>query len=175
MMWPGCCTEYGKLTSTYWHKYNESMSFEDRADIVFDWMTRPDNPANLVFLYINQPDSLAHVYGPFSEQVLEIVSETDKLAAYLLEGLAARDLLESTNIIFLSDHGMTEVTNYNTINLTNVLNTNLFRHFGESQTVGILPHEGKFNQVYQMLRKNARKNHYKVYLKSQVPQEYFYR
>ena len=174
-MWPGCCSKYHGVTATYMHKYNGSMSLEERADILFNWMTRPEDPADLVFLYINQPDTLAHVFGPYSSKVLNTVRAIDKFTAYLIKGLTDRHLLEDTNIIFLSDHGMTQVTKHNTVNLTQVLDTDLFRSFGESQTIGILPEEGKLNQVYSMLMKNAPSNHYKVYLKSEVPQEYFYR
>lgn len=37
-------------------------------------------------LYIEQPDSLAHVYGPNSETVLNVVQELDNVTQYLLVG-----------------------------------------------------------------------------------------
>lgn len=151
------------------------MSFEERADIVFNWMTRNDDPVNLAFLYINQPDSSSHEYGPFSKKVIRQIMHADQFAAYLLEGLKKRNMSENTNMIFLSDHGMNEINKKTSVNLTQLLDTSLFRQFGGTQVIGILPVEGAFNKVHKMLVDKASSNHYKVYIKSQIPEEYFYR
>ena len=111
MQWPGAHIHYNNSTIKYLQEYEENhpMAWDQRIDKIIEWMS--DNPenANCVFAYFDQPDTQAHLFGPFSTQVIEQVQRADKTIGYLLKRLEDKSLLSQTNLIILSDHGMAEI------------------------------------------------------------------
>lgn len=101
--------------------YNAAMSFSARVDRVLAWMDLP--PAQrprFLAVYFEQPDhdvrALAalitpkgHEDGPASAEVGEGVAQVDAALGRLLDGLAARNATNSTDVVIVSDHGMTEI------------------------------------------------------------------
>ncbi|KAJ3356033.1 hypothetical protein GGF32_001719 [Allomyces javanicus] len=66
-------------------------------------LVRPD----LVALYIPDVDQVGHQYGPDSIQLNQTLVRVDRALASLAAFLYARDLWETTNVVVVSDHGMT--------------------------------------------------------------------
>ncbi|XP_015783288.1 bis(5'-adenosyl)-triphosphatase enpp4-like [Tetranychus urticae] len=176
IMWPGTGFTFGGDKAYYSIDFNRTINMQQRIDLLMKWFTDTENPANLVMLYIENPDETAHNHGPFGKETLEQVMMADRTVAYLLENLSQHNLTESTNIILVSDHGMQEFDAKTGINLTAIVpDLTSFRQFGGSQAIGILPNEGKEEEVYQMFVSLAETNHFRVYKKDEIPEEYHYR
>lgn len=114
--WPGSIAFYtdgkgGKRTRVhYLEEYNPDLDWRKRADTILGWLSDPTHPANLVVAYFVEPDSTAHSYGPFSAQVADKVRALDRMVGYFRKRLTEQGLAQQTNLIFLSDHGLAEVT-----------------------------------------------------------------
>ena len=81
---------------------------------------------NFITLYFHDTDSYGHKYGPHSYQINESIKRLDSLIAYLNEGLKNIGLNDSTNVIIVSDHGMTELSTSNYIAIEPIKNDSLF-------------------------------------------------
>ncbi len=79
-----------------------------------------EDPDLLVVLF-NETDSVAHKNGTDSIQIQKTVEEIDDAIGSIVEALAAKGILESTNIVIASDHGMSNVE----VNLTTQLDAAL--------------------------------------------------
>lgn len=64
-----------------------------------------DPEVAVIVLWLNEPDASLHRYGLGASEVSTVLSRLDQLVARLLDGLAARGLLDDTALIVLSDHG----------------------------------------------------------------------
>ncbi len=62
---------------------------------------------DVVFAYTEAIDALGHVYGPDSQEVIEAVRTADSSLGDFMDKLEAEGILNSTDIIIVSDHGMT--------------------------------------------------------------------
>ena len=112
MLWPGSQVHYNNQTIRYLQEFDEKNPNPDwnkRIDKIIEWMSDNPEEANCVFAYFDEPDFQAHKFGPFSHQVLAEVKRADNIIGYLLDKLRQKKLLERTNLIILSDHGMSEI------------------------------------------------------------------
>ncbi|MBP9583199.1 MAG: alkaline phosphatase family protein, partial [Ignavibacterium sp.] len=80
---------------------------------------------------------------------------------------------DSTNIIILSDHGMTELSPKRVINIDELLNGFKYKTSDKGTMMFIYPDEDEKNAVYQKL-KSSEKN-YKVYWKKDLPDYLHYK
>lgn len=75
--------------------------------------------ADVLAVWLTEPDGTAHLRGVGAPETLEVVSAVDAEIGRLLDGFAARGMLERTNILVTSDHGFSMHTG--TSSLTNLL------------------------------------------------------
>ena len=146
MMWPGSYEPFGpeNTYATYRTKYNHSYPFESRVDDVVSWITDPKKPANLVFFYCEEPDSVGHAEGPEGEAIINVIQRMDKLTGYLLDRLEALGIQDQVNLIFLSDHGMEELSEEKVVDIYGIADTSKFDNYGSNPVFQILPNnEGK--------------------------------
>src|SRR5690606_10762243 len=80
----------------------------DRVAQVLEWLDLPRRP-QLLTLYFDKVDHDGHGHGPHSPEALAAQRKVDDALAALLDGLEARGLRDSVDIIIVSDHGMAEV------------------------------------------------------------------
>lgn len=109
MQWPGSQVHYKNQTLKYFQDYNKILTWNQRIDIIIEWLQKPIQSANCVFAYFDEPDTTAHEFGPFSTEVLAQVRRADQTVGYFLNELKSKNLLSRTNLMILSDHGMAEV------------------------------------------------------------------
>ena len=64
---------------------------------------------SLILLYFYNPDWFGHVYGPESDEVRDVIETIDGDIGYFMQGLEDGNLIDKTDIILLSDHGMAEL------------------------------------------------------------------
>ena len=71
--------------------------------------------------YFDATDTYGHKYGPNSPEVNQAIAQLDSILGYFFQRLKEINLFDSTNIIVVSDHGMTEISIERTINIEEML------------------------------------------------------
>jgi predicted AlkP superfamily pyrophosphatase or phosphodiesterase len=95
MFWPGSEAPVGGMLPRYWREFDATVPPAARVDQVLAWLDAPaaDRPS-LVTLYFDEVDVMGHWYGPDSRQVKDAIVRTDAQLGRLVDGLAARRLLD---------------------------------------------------------------------------------
>lgn len=142
------------------------------------------NPRPRFFtLYFEGVDSAGHRYGPDSPQVPEQLSLVDKMIGEVIAGLRQRDLLEVIDIIIVSDHGMSQVSNNRVIYLDDIIGTELDfqvydvspKHTHSTTAMIHIKDPSKVHDVYAKLKNASESNPFDVYLKENIPLRFHYR
>jgi predicted AlkP superfamily pyrophosphatase or phosphodiesterase len=111
MFWVGSEVQWTHgISATYAVPYDGSIPFSDRVERVLYWLDQPTDAPRLVTLYFNEPDHSAHSYGPDHDYVTEAIEQVDAVLAELVAGLEARGQLDTTDLVVVSDHGMTALS-----------------------------------------------------------------
>ena len=109
--WVGSEAPIEGVQATYWLPYDGGMSWNDRVDQVLAWLDMPaELRPHLVTLYFEEPDGKGHTYGPEGDEVIDEVEALDVELDRLVTGLSDRGILDETDLIVLSDHGMSETS-----------------------------------------------------------------
>lgn len=105
--------------------YNISFPFKKRINTILDLLK--DGSYRLIMGYLEQPDKYGHDFGPDSNQVVDIINIVDNYIGDLINGIKNIDekLYQKTDIIILSDHGMTNVSNKSLIHIDSSIDFNL--------------------------------------------------
>lgn len=111
VFWPGSEAEIGGVRPTHWLPYDGDLAYADRVDQALAWLDL-DGEARprLVTLYFEGVDTAGHEHGPDAPETAAAIEAVDAALGRLLAGLAARDLLMATDVVVVSDHGMTAVS-----------------------------------------------------------------
>ncbi len=105
--WPGSEAEIAGGRPTYVRAYDGGLPWADRVAQILDWLDLPaDERPQLLTLYFEEPDHSGHSYGPDGPEVEAAAAEVDAGLALLIEGLEARQILDSVELLIVSDHGM---------------------------------------------------------------------
>ena len=108
VFWPGSEAAIGGVRPSDWLVYDGDLPYEARVDSALAWSGRPA-PARLVTLYFEGVDTAGHRYGPDAPETAAAIERVDAALARLVGGLEARGALDETDLVVVSDHGMTEV------------------------------------------------------------------
>jgi predicted AlkP superfamily pyrophosphatase or phosphodiesterase len=172
--WPGSEATLNGVQPTKWMEYDGEVPYSTRIDSMMSWLDPAgDVRADFGTLYFSTVDSRGHAYGKNSEEVDEAVAEIDGLIGYLLEKVDDVGLGESLNIIILSDHGMSDLSEERVIFLEDLISLNDVEIMDWTPVAMIRPKEGRKEQVYQALKENE--EHYSVYLREEMPERYHFK
>jgi predicted AlkP superfamily pyrophosphatase or phosphodiesterase len=98
------------LGPRHWEKFDAQVGETAKVEQILAWLDLPD-PAErprLVTSWVHGGDGAGHRFGPDDPIVADMLAKQDALLGTLLDGLAQRGLMESTTLLVVSDHGMTE-------------------------------------------------------------------
>lgn len=155
--------------------FERGIPLIERMDEVVKWMTLNQEPANFVLLYIYEPDSTAHQTGPFSPQVRSMLGELDNAVQHLVTRLNETDLLEETNLIILSDHGMSETREDNILDLTKLCDSGDFMAIGDTPNLNLFFYnKANIEKVYEQLLNASNRLPFTVWRTAEVPAEYHF-
>jgi len=108
--WPGTEAEIDGVRPDFWARYDPGAADSMRIDRALDWLDLPpERRPSAILLYFDEPDGASHRYGPAAPETRAEVARLDRLIGRFRDGLEARGLLEAVDLLFVSDHGMTEV------------------------------------------------------------------
>jgi predicted AlkP superfamily pyrophosphatase or phosphodiesterase len=170
--WPGSEVNLEYRRPDYFEIYEHSRPYERRIKGVLDWMSLPGiiRP-HFITLYFDAADTYGHKFGPSSKELNNTLIMLDSLVGKLLTGLTELGLRDSTDLIIVSDHGMTEVSAERIINIEKLLPKYSCKFFDNGPFMFIFPKNEEKDLAYNEL-KNLQKN-FRVYKKSELP-EYFH-
>lgn len=122
MFWPGDDVEIRGQRPSVWFPYDDDFPNDGRVDRVLEWLARPaaDRP-RLAMIYFSLVDVASHDFGPHAPETHAAVRDVDRLLGRLVDGVAARGLAPSTNVVVVSDHGLAETAPARTIVLDDYL------------------------------------------------------
>lgn len=172
-MWPGSDVKiHGSFPNRYL-PYNASVSFETRVERIIEWFSAPKEVAvDFGVLYWEEPDESGHELGPQSSLMDVVIAGIDEKLGFLLNELKKAGLYEKVNLIVTSDHGMAQLSPDKIIELDEYVSRDLYTWVDKSPVVGILPKEGKLEEVYSKLV-DANPN-MAVYKKGDIPEHFHY-
>lgn len=127
---------------------NKSVSFSLDYKNELDWLAKVDNlldmftsGINFGVLYFPEPDECGHTYGPYSNEIKDILIKCDTLIGYLVDKLKQVGIYEQMNIIVTSDHGMDKASFENSIDLSDYVDITKFKSYGGLTQINIFPND----------------------------------
>jgi predicted AlkP superfamily pyrophosphatase or phosphodiesterase len=173
MFWPGSDVAIEGVRPSHWLHFDGRMSPDRRVDQLLGWtdLRGAKKPA-FYTLYFEQVDHAGHDHGPDSPQVDAALHQVDAALARLVKGLKQRHLFARTNIVLLSDHGMTATSRERLIYLDDLVRLD---HV-DVITTGILAGMNPNMVDTRALEKNllAPHEHMRCWRKSEVPARLHY-
>jgi predicted AlkP superfamily pyrophosphatase or phosphodiesterase len=172
MYWPGTEAPIQGIRPRYWMPFASLLPPLERVDRVLGWVDLPDaDRPSLITLYFSEVDSAGHDSGPGSPEVRAAVTEVDGYVGRLLRGLEQRGILDRTNIVVVSDHGMAATDSRHVIVLDDYISLDDVDIVDINPTLAMVPKPGREQAVYQSL---SRAKHLKVYRRAQTPKRWGY-
>ena len=172
--WPGATLWLDHRRPDYSEKYVHTRPYVKRIEDVINWLMLPykERP-KFINVYFDSTDATGHDYGPNSKEVDYAIAKQDSLIAKLFEGLRKLNLIDSTNVIVLSDHGMTELSSERVININEILKGFNFKTQDKGTMMFIYPEKNQEIEVYNQLKRSEK--NYKVYWKKDLPDHLHYK
>jgi len=171
--WPGSEQHLSYRHPTYFEIYDHHRQHKISVKGVLNWLQLPAKKRpHFITLYFHDTDDAGHKYGPNSAEVNKAIISLDSVIGLLYNGFEKIGMKDSVNVIIVSDHGMTEIYPEKSINIQKMLEGYSYKMEGEKPFVLIKPENNNFDSVYTILKRNE--NHYKVYLKKDMPKYYHY-
>ena len=126
-------------------------------------------------LYFSEPDHTGHDWGVNTSEIVEAVEEMDDLLGYLLQNLEGLKIHSNLNLIIVSDHGMTNVSENKRIVLDDYI-SRLSDLYLNGRGTHVQFDLKKFKRKYKkILFKELQKiPHCKVWKKNNIPERFHF-
>jgi predicted AlkP superfamily pyrophosphatase or phosphodiesterase len=172
MFWVGSEVEIGGVRPTRWKPFDSKVTFDARVDTVLSWLDiKGPQRLSLITLYFDEPDHTGHDAGPGSPQTAAAAARADSALGRLVQGLRARGMYDSVNLIVVSDHGMSQLSPDRVVYLDDVVDTTSIRITSLSPDLMITPRDG---DAPALLAKVRRLPHVSAWLAADVPERLHY-
>ncbi|KAI0304302.1 Phosphodiest-domain-containing protein [Multifurca ochricompacta] len=120
LMWPGPPQMSSGATPTYFVPWANKVSLNTKLAQILKWIDLPlDERPQLILAYEPSLDQAGHATGPYSQE--DTLKYVDTFAKDLRNSLVARNLTEIVDVIFVSDHGMTDTSHPELVYIDDVL------------------------------------------------------
>ncbi|MGH8033059.1 MAG: ectonucleotide pyrophosphatase/phosphodiesterase [Luteimonas sp.] len=173
LFWPGSEAPISGMHPHRWLPFDKAVASAARVDTLLGWLDDPPPArARMLTLYFDMIDEAGHDHGPDSPQVNAALREVDAAIGRLRDGLAARGLLASTNLIVVSDHGMAAVAPGHRIAIEDMVSVQEAVVVTAGQAIGIVPNAG-FEDVVAGKLLGAHE-HYDCWRKGELPARWHY-
>jgi len=121
-MWPGPPKTLSGASSTYFIPWADKVSLDVKLTQILEWIDLPLNKRpQLILAYEPSLDQAGHAAGPYSQRVNETLKYVDAFARNLHNALLDRNLAEIVDVVFVSDHGMTDTSRPEHIYIDDIL------------------------------------------------------
>ena len=171
--WPGSEAPILGRHPSIWQTFDGSVPADARVDTVLGWLGQSGPAApRLLTLYFDQVDHAGHDHGPRSPEYARAVGEVDAAIGRLLDGMAGRHMLDTTDIVVVSDHGMAEVGADHVMALDAIVPADEARVVASGQSLAIAPLPGRAAAVEARLL--GAHPHYDCWRKAELPARWHY-
>ncbi|MFA8342693.1 MAG: ectonucleotide pyrophosphatase/phosphodiesterase [Rhodothermaceae bacterium] len=171
--WPGSELKLKYRRATYAEKYEHKRDYTKRVNDVLKWLDLPDSlRPKFITLYFDATDTYGHKYGPDSPENAKAIALCDSMLGKLVNGLTEKQLISKTNIVIVSDHGMTNISKDRVINIEEMLKDFKIEINNTGPVLTINADHSKLNQIFSILKKNE--NHFNVYMKENMPEHFHF-
>jgi ectonucleotide pyrophosphatase/phosphodiesterase family protein 5 len=171
--WPGSEMKPDYRSPDYYMHYDHSRPFDDRVQGVIDWLKLPySKRPHFITLYFEATDDMGHKYGPDSKQVDWAIQKEDSALGLLFQKLKEINLFDSTNIILVSDHGMTNISKEKVINIQDFIKDYKIYYQENGPLLMLQPEKSQVEEVYELLKKHQ--DHFEVFAKQNIPACYHF-
>ncbi len=166
--WPGSELNLDYKRPNYFEYYEHKEDYIKRVNGVLDWLKLPYNKRpKFITLYFDLVDTYGHNYGPHSFETNKAVQVVDSVLGILLQGLNKLNLTDSVNLIVVSDHGMTDVSNERLINIEELVDNEKVKIIGKGAFSHIFAENNDLEDVYKKLYQS--KNNFQVFKRNEIP------
>ena len=173
LFWPGSEAEIEGFSASHWLPFDGEMPNSDRVEWILDLVDRPaDQRPSFLTLYFDETDIVGHNSGPDSEEIVDAIAVVDSALGLLVDGLDRRGLLETTNIVVVSDHGMSPTSRERVVFVDDYVDLETARIIDWNPVVALWPEEDDRIEVYESLRDAH--PHLSVYWKDSIPPHFQY-
>ncbi|CAF4674343.1 unnamed protein product, partial [Rotaria sp. Silwood2] len=149
--------------------YSDAIPMREKIDNAISYFR--ENLVQLAMLYHSEPDQQGHWYGPDSIETREALFRLDDDIDYLLNKVK-NELNNDLNIIVLSDHGMTNITQLIQPFREGYINRSAVEdNILDGPIFSVTPRAGQFQQVFDGLRRIPGVI---VYKREDFPEQYHY-
>jgi predicted AlkP superfamily pyrophosphatase or phosphodiesterase len=174
MFWVGSSVNAPEKRPSYWLPYSKTVSREKRVEQVLEWLNLPqEKRPRFLTLYFEDADEAGHAHGPNSPEVVQAIRQLDEAVGRLVAGIRTLGLEETTSVILVSDHGMTEVNRSQRIRLSDYVTSEEARIVGKGALVLVWP-KGKKETEALRNRVKERPGHFELLNQEQLAHRFHY-
>jgi predicted AlkP superfamily pyrophosphatase or phosphodiesterase len=177
MFWPGSEAPIKGTLPNRWWPFDGSVPNAERVTRVLDWLALPEGERpSLVTLYFQEVDHIGHVNGPDSREILEAAAHLDAALGQLMAGVTRLGLDGRTNVIVVSDHGMTRRSDDQMIFLDSAIDPKTANVIATGEFLQIAPLASggaTVDSLYRALRGTL--PHVTIYKRDEIPARFHYR
>lgn len=171
--WPGSDASIQDVRPTYYEIFNGSVPYSIRTNKVLEWLALPaDKRPSFITLYYQATDPVGHQKGPDPEALKPAIIEIDAELKNLIDGIEALGMTKLVNIIVISDHGMSYLSNDRVIFLDDYVDLDEFTIINRSPVLDIIPKEGKEEKIFQAL--SGAHPQMSIHKKADMPEQWHY-
>ena len=172
--WPGSELNLEYRRPNYYEKFELNREYDLRIKGVLDWLSLPypERP-KLVTAYFEAADTYGHRFGPDSKELNMSITKLDSVLGKLIDGLKQINLYDSTDIILVSDHGMTNISGERVINVQELLGEQKCTILDHGPVMYLFPdNENEKELIYEKLK--SAENHFTIYKREEIPDYYHF-
>jgi predicted AlkP superfamily pyrophosphatase or phosphodiesterase len=173
LFWPGSEAEIDGVRPSHWLPFDGHMSYSARVRWVLSLLDLPEaeRPAFLT-LYFAGTDHAGHETGPDSREILTAISRADAAVGLLVAGLTTRGLLDRTNVVVVSDHGMSSTSRQRVVFVDDYVDLATAHAVDWTPVLALWPDEKDRTAVYEALR--GAHPRMSVFLRDSIPERLEY-
>ncbi|KAJ3553887.1 hypothetical protein NM688_g3383 [Phlebia brevispora] len=180
LMWPGPWETRTGISPTYFVPWKDKVPLKEKHDQIMTWIDLPlEKRPQFILAYEPSLDQAGHLTGPNSPLVNRVLGEVDAFARDLHESLIARNLADIVDIVFVSDHGMTDTSRPEHVYMDDILGEGyeMMDHVDGWPSMGIrFSSEANATYYLDLLQNAALQSNGKfdVYTHETMPQRYHF-
>lgn len=177
LYWVGCTADIGGIRPSLRMGQHQELTVEQRIDQVLAWLQLPhERRPHLITLYLSdQLDAAGHWYGPNAIEIQTVLQTIDRQVGYLLDRLRGLPSYNRLYVLFVSDHGMSQLLPEHFTGLLPQFDPKqvVAKRYGLTVRFHIV--DSTVSPVALRDRINQSLSHGRAYLRSEIPTHLHYR
>lgn len=177
-MWPGSEVDL-EFNPNYVDKFNKDEDLDSKFQRLVQFLEYPlEKRPQLILSYIPIIDTIGHKVGVSGDELKNALAEVDSFIAKLFTYLSDSNLNDFTNVIIVSDHGMSPTSKDRTIQIDDLVDVKSIEHFDGWPLYGLRPYknvqvEELFKSMQTKWKSHPLKDKFEVKLSEDIQGDLF--